>query len=123
MPFQIFETESRSILSPVSGYLAEAGFTDWAEAHLNRMSSHLSPSNPQVQAMLQGTARALETRGFSASEAMHKAYALLQGNVFRQASMLAYIDNFWLLGVAILVMVPMVFLMKRPRSGGPIAVH
>jgi DHA2 family multidrug resistance protein len=91
--------------------------------HLNRMSSHLSPSSPQVQAMLQGTSRALEARGFSATEAMHKAYALLQGNVFRQASMLAYIDNFWLLGVAILVMVPMVFLMKRPRSGGPIAVH
>ena len=68
--------------------------------------------------MLQGTARALEARGFSATEAMHKAYALLQANVFRQASMLAYIDNFWFLGVAILVMVPMVFLMKRPRTGG-----
>ena len=27
MPFQIFESEARSILSPVSGFLAEAGFT------------------------------------------------------------------------------------------------
>lgn len=27
MPFQIFETEARSILSPVTGYLAQAGFT------------------------------------------------------------------------------------------------
>ena len=27
MPFQIFETEARSILSPVSGFLAQAGFT------------------------------------------------------------------------------------------------
>src|ERR1035438_2264498 len=27
MPFQIFETKARSILSPVSGFLAEAGFT------------------------------------------------------------------------------------------------
>jgi len=27
LPFQIFQTESRSILSPVSGFLAEAGFT------------------------------------------------------------------------------------------------
>src|ERR1700730_16465420 len=93
------------------------------QQHLNRMSSHLSPANPQVQSMLQGTARALEIRGFSASDAMHKAYALLQGNVFRQAGMLAYIDNFWLLGVAILAMVPLVFLMKRPRTGGEIAVH
>jgi DNA repair photolyase len=27
LPFEIFETEARSILSPVSGFLAEAGFT------------------------------------------------------------------------------------------------
>ena len=91
--------------------------------HLNRMASHLSPSSPQVQTMLQGMAQALMTRGYSAAEAMQKAYALLQANVTRQASMLAYIDNFWLLGVAILVMVPLVFLMKRPRPGGAIAVH
>jgi MFS transporter, DHA2 family, multidrug resistance protein len=91
--------------------------------HLSRMSSHLSAGNPQVQSMLQGTARALEARGFSPADAMHRAYALLQGNFFRQATMLAYIDNFWLLGVAILVMVPLVFLMKRPKTGGEIAVH
>jgi DHA2 family multidrug resistance protein len=93
-----------------------------SQYHLSRMSSHLSAGSPQVQTMLQGTAHALQLRGYSASEAMHKAYALLQGTAFRQAGMLAYIDNFWLLGVAILAMVPMVFLMKRPRSGG-IAVH
>ena len=91
--------------------------------HLNRMSSHLSAGSPQVQSMIQGTTRALEARGFSATDAMHKAYALLQANLFRQATMLAYIDNFWLLGVAILVMVPLVFLMKRPKTGGEIAVH
>jgi DHA2 family multidrug resistance protein len=91
--------------------------------HLSRMSSHLTAGSPQVQSMLQGTTRALEARGFSPSDAMHRAYALLQGNFFRQATMLAYIDNFWLLGVAILVMVPLVFLMKRPKTGGEIAVH
>jgi len=94
-----------------------------SQYHISRMSSHLSPSSPQVQSMLQGTTRALESRGFSPSEAMHRAYALLQANLFNQASMLAYIDNFWLLGVAILVMVPLVFLMKRPPTGGEVAVH
>ena len=91
--------------------------------HLSRMSSHLSSASPQVQSMIQGTSRALESRGFSPPDAMHKAYALLQGNFFRQATMLAYIDNFWLLGVAILILVPLVFLMKRPPSGGQLAVH
>jgi DHA2 family multidrug resistance protein len=94
-----------------------------SQYHIARMSSHLSPANPQVQSTLQGMAQGLEARGFSPADAMHRAYALLQGNVFRQAGMLAYIDNFWLLGVAILVMVPLVFLMKRPPTGGEMAVH
>ena len=91
--------------------------------HMSRMSSHLSASSPQVQNMLQGTAQSLQARGLSPSEAMHRAYALLQANFLRQASMLAYVDNFWLLGVAILVMTPLVLLMKRPKPGGAMAVH
>src|SRR5437899_633311 len=94
-----------------------------AQYHQHRLSSHLSASNPQFWGVLQGMAHALEARGFSPVDAMHKAYALVQGTLFRQANMLAYIDNFWLLGAAILAMIPLVFLMKRPPTGGEIAVH
>jgi DHA2 family multidrug resistance protein len=94
-----------------------------AQYHQHRLSSHLSRSNPQFQSLLQGMARTLEARGFSAADAMHKAYGLVQSTLFRQANMLAYIDNFWLLGAAILAMIPLVFLMKRPPTGGEIAVH
>jgi hypothetical protein len=41
----------------------------------------------------------------------------------RQATMLAYIDNFWILGVCVAVMIPFVFLMKKVKPGGPIAAH
>jgi DHA2 family multidrug resistance protein len=54
---------------------------------------------------------------------MHKAYATIEGMVFRHATMLAYIDDFWLLAIAILAMVPVVFLMKKPRRGGEVPVH
>jgi DHA2 family multidrug resistance protein len=92
--------------------------------HLNIMSSHLSAANPSFRKALAGAAAAAGGGGGGGSpDVMHKAYAMLQANVFRQATMLAYIDNFWLLGVAILVMVPLVFLMKRPKTGGEIAVH
>ena len=37
--------------------------------------------------------------------------------------MLAYIDCFWFLGVAILAMIPMAFLIKKSRPGGGMAVH
>ena len=94
-----------------------------AQFHQHRLSSHLSASNPQFHSMLQGMARTFEAKGFSPADAMHKAYALVQGTLFRQANMLAYIDNFWLLGAAILAMIPLAFLMKRPPTGSEIAVH
>jgi DHA2 family multidrug resistance protein len=47
---------------------------------------------------------------------------LVQATVQRQAAMLAYIDDFRLLGVAILLMIPLVFLIKKGRPGA-IAVH
>jgi hypothetical protein len=50
-------------------------------------------------------------------------YAIIQGAVARQATMLSYMDCFYFLGFAILAMVPMVFLMKKSKPGGGIAVH
>jgi hypothetical protein len=37
--------------------------------------------------------------------------------------MLAYIDNFWVLGVVIACLVPFVFLIKKAKLAGEIAVH
>jgi hypothetical protein len=48
---------------------------------------------------------------------------MIQAAVTRQATMLAYVDCFWFLGVAILLMVPMVFLIKKAKPGGGMAVH
>jgi len=93
------------------------------QVHLTNLSSHLSPANPALQAMIQGASGALRAHGESAAGATQRAYALIQAVVFRQATMLAYVDCFWLLGVAILLMVPMVFLMKKSKPGGGMAVH
>jgi DHA2 family multidrug resistance protein len=90
---------------------------------LNDFASHLSAGSAALQAKLQGAARAMMAHGASATGANQQAYALIQGTAQRQATMLAYIDCFWFLGVAILLMVPMVFLMKKSKPGGGIAVH
>jgi len=37
--------------------------------------------------------------------------------------MLAYIDNFKMLGVAVLIMLPFVFLIERVKPSGTITVH
>ncbi|MBV9574968.1 MAG: EmrB/QacA family drug resistance transporter, partial [Acidobacteriales bacterium] len=94
-----------------------------AQVHQVNLSAHLSASNPAFQRLLQTTTSMLQSKGYAAADATHRAYALIQGNVFRQANMLAYIDNFSMLGFAMLAMVPLVFIMKRPRTGSDAPVH
>jgi DHA2 family multidrug resistance protein len=73
--------------------------------------------------MVRGVAQSLVARGTSAADAQQQAYGVVQNLVQRQATMLAYIDNFYILGAIILAMIPFVFLMKRTKSGGEMAVH
>lgn len=93
------------------------------QMHLSDLSHNLSQSNPSLQGMIQGAARNMQLHGASAAQATQRAYALIQSTVYRQATMLAYIDNFWLLGIVILLMIPTVFLMRRSKPGGGMAVH
>ncbi len=93
-----------------------------AQVHLTNLSRNLSAGNAAMQGMLRGAATAMQARGASASEATQQAYALIQNTVQRQATMLSYIDCFWFLGMAILCMIPAVFLMRKSKPGG-MAVH
>jgi MFS transporter, DHA2 family, multidrug resistance protein len=92
------------------------------QVHLNYLSRHLSASNPAFQSMIQGTAQGMRAHGANSVFATQQAYAMIAGTVQRQATMLAYIDDFRLLGFAILAMVPLVFLMKKGKPGA-MAVH
>jgi DHA2 family multidrug resistance protein len=92
-----------------------------AQFHQDRLVAHLYPGNPSLQQMLQGTTAAL--RADSGSRALPQAYGLLQLHVQRQASMLAYIDNFQILAIVTLCLIPIVLLVKKPRKGGAMAVH
>jgi DHA2 family multidrug resistance protein len=89
--------------------------------HEDRLSAHLNPANPQVRAMLHGTSSALSIR--SGSAAMRQAYFLLQGSVERQSMMLAYIDNFRILSIVALLLIPAVLIVKKPRRGRNVPVH
>lgn len=105
-------------ISLVTTMLARRG-----QYHQAQLSTNLSAANPNFQRTLAGLISSLEGRGFSAADAARKAYAMLQGTILRQANMQAYIDCFWLLGIAILAMIPLVFLMKKTRPGASMAVH
>ena len=92
------------------------------QVHLTDLSRNLSQGSAALQGAIRGASKAMMAHGASASGATQQAYALIQANVRRQATMLSYIDCFWFLGVAIMLMIPAVFLMKKSKPGG-MAVH
>jgi len=56
--------------------------------------------------------------------AMHQARAAIFAIVERQASMLAYNSIFLILAVLFALMLPFIFLMRRPEvKGGPLSMH
>jgi DHA2 family multidrug resistance protein len=93
------------------------------QVHQSDLTHSLNNGSPQLQAAIANTTKLLIARGSSPALAAQQAYGLVAGTLQRQASMLAYIDNFWMLAIAIGAMIPLVFLMKRVKPGGPMAAH
>jgi len=94
-----------------------------AQFHQNFLASHLSSSSADLQARIRALGLLVQSHGGGPPGTSSVPWALIQATLARQASMLAYVDCFWFLGAAILAMVPMVFLMKKSKPGGGIAVH
>jgi DHA2 family multidrug resistance protein len=59
--------------------------------------------------------------GADAVTATNRAYAAIFGLVQRQATMVSFVGIFQLLGVLFVALIPLVLLMKRPKSGGSAA--
>jgi MFS transporter, DHA2 family, multidrug resistance protein len=92
--------------------------------HQTMLASHTSQLDPAFQSTLSGMMQTLTQAGYDVATATQMAYARIYGMMQAQASWLAYIDTIWLYGLACLAVVPLAFLMKRPKKGaGPGAMH
>jgi DHA2 family multidrug resistance protein len=62
--------------------------------------------------------------GSSGPGAAAQARGMIYNIVQRQATMLSFLDDFKLLGVVFFAIIPIFFLMRRPKmSGGSVPVH
>jgi DHA2 family multidrug resistance protein len=94
------------------------------QAHINILGRHINQASPQTRAALAGLRQTFMSRGADSVAADHQAYGALWGMVQRQASMLSYNDVFRFLGGMFLIMLPLLFLMKKPQAGkGPAMAH
>jgi len=95
-----------------------------AQAHQARLADHVNAMNPALVSTTNGTAARLIAHGSGAAQAALQARGLVYELVQRQSAMLAFIDNFKMLGVVFAVVAPFALLMKKPRvGGGSMPVH
>jgi MFS transporter, DHA2 family, multidrug resistance protein len=94
------------------------------QVHTNVLGEHVNPYSQQAQAMFRGVRGALMARGVDAVTATQQGYAIVFGMVQQQAAIMSFNDAFWLLTVIFLLMLPLVFLMRKPKhQKNEIAMH
>jgi DHA2 family multidrug resistance protein len=86
--------------------------------------SHVTETNPNYRRMLDEATAMLSQYSGNISEAALKAKTLIYNLVKQQSAMLAFIDNFWVLGVMFAALIPLVLIMKKtvPRRAAVPAV-
>jgi len=92
--------------------------------HQARLVENASLGNPAFQQWMQQMTQHLIAAGQSSLIAQREALGIAYGMVQKQARTLSFVDCFWLLGVIMIVLIPVVFIMKRPpRDTAPAAGH
>ncbi|MBV8818765.1 MAG: DHA2 family efflux MFS transporter permease subunit [Acidobacteriaceae bacterium] len=95
-----------------------------AQQHLNYLTAHVNNANPAAYAITQNFQGMMASRGSGPVVAQSQSYSMLWGMLQQQAAILSYIDVFMILFGVFLAILPLIFLMKRPRRGaGPVAAH
>lgn len=88
-----------------------------AQQHQFSMVGNLTPLNP-VFSYKFGAIQATLAKHMSLPVAEYKANFLLYAELLKQANLWAYIDAFRLFGVLCLLLIPFLFIMKRPKFSG-----
>jgi DHA2 family multidrug resistance protein len=90
--------------------------------HQSSLAAHTSGFDQAFQSTLASLTQTLTKAGYDAATAAQMAYAQLYQMLQGQAAWLAYIDTIWLYALLCLAVVPLAFLMQRPKKGaGPAA--
>jgi len=95
------------------------------QKHLAMFGANTSPGNGPFDTMRSGIAGALQQRSaLSRSDAFYRAGAQIYGMAQLQARLLSYVDVLWIMVALTAILIPMPFLMKRPKKvGGSIPIH
>lgn len=98
--------------------------TRFQQRNINQLGAHVNPYSFTARGMMHSLQGMFAWRGGDVVAAAHKANAAMFAMVGRQASMLAYNSIFLILAALFVIMLPFIFLMRRPSNkGAPPAAH
>jgi MFS transporter, DHA2 family, multidrug resistance protein len=96
-----------------------------SQFHQAQLMEKVNEFSPAYRNTLHGLQVKLAAAGSTTAHAASQAHGMIYSTVQRNAAMLAFLDNFKMLGVVFLCVVPVLLLLKKPPKGpgGSVPVH
>ena len=114
----------RNVGGSVGISLSGAMIVERAQFHQHQLVQNVTAYDPQMHSMLHTLSRTLQPAGLSSVDATNQAYERIYASLQAQAQTLAYIDTFWVMAMAAVCLVPLVFLLTRLQPGkAPAGAH
>jgi DHA2 family multidrug resistance protein len=88
--------------------------------HSSNLKANLVSTDLHVQQTVEGMKAMFISKGSPPDVALQKAYAVLEGSVAKQASVLSYMDIFLYLGIMFLVCLPIVLMVRQSKRAGKV---
>ena len=87
------------------------------EHHADAIGETLNANSPALQDRLAAQAAGLAARGGDLAHGQMQAIGRLAAQVHQQALVMTYSDSFWILGIGLACMAPLVLILKEPAQG------
>jgi DHA2 family multidrug resistance protein len=92
--------------------------------HHSRLVEGIDRFNPTVTSWLDHTVATMRSAGSDPALALHQAYRMLDNTINRQASVLSYLDVYFLFALLSFAAIPFICFMKKSvAKGGAMAAH
>jgi MFS transporter, DHA2 family, multidrug resistance protein len=93
-----------------------------SQFHQSRLVEKISLGKVQTRSWLQGLTAFFHIKGADSYTASRKALGAVYGMVQRHATMLSFVEAFWLMGVLFLAMMPFLLLLRHSKPEAPAPV-
>ena len=92
------------------------------QLYQSNLKSKLNTDNYFVQSRVHGMQQSFIAKGFTPDGALKQTYAALEGLIYKQASVLSYMDVFLYLGLMFLICIPFILFVRNKKGGAKISL-